>query len=93
MLALGVAPAIVRAASLMPVVTPAGLLVPAAWPKGYVALPELLEIQRQANEMARQTCGGDYVLFCHPSWVTALRELMLTGSARVIYQQELPRYG
>lgn len=72
MLALGAAPAIVRAASLMKVVTPAGLI----W---------------SGVDLAR---GEDYyIIIMHPSAEEAMRELMITGSATVLYQGEVKRYG
>lgn len=80
MLALGAAPAIVRAASLMRTVTPAGLLVP--------------DIERLliANERAGQYLR-DYYIIMHPSAEQTMRELMITGSATVIYQSEVRRHG
>lgn len=80
MVALGAAPAIVRAASLMKVITPAGLLVP--------------DFERliTANETTGQHLR-DYYIIMHPSMEQAMRELMITGSATVLYQGEIKRYG
>jgi len=79
MLALGAAPAIVRAASLMKVVTPAGLI----WSG----------VDLARGEDDTEIISADYYIIMHPSAEEAMRELMITGSATVLYQGEVKRYG
>lgn len=88
MLALGAAPAIVRAASLMPLVTPAGLVVPSnqLWMSR-----EMLQQAADRTALIREM-ADQYVIFMHPSAEEAMRELMITGSATVIYQREVLRH-
>ncbi len=86
MLALGAAPAIVRAASLMKVVTPAGLLVPS----GDVLT---LDMIRNARDRLMQEMVDYHVIVMHPSAEEAMRELMITGSATVMYRSEVFRHG
>jgi hypothetical protein len=79
MLALGAAPAIVRAASLMPIWVP----------------PQELMIGRYEGFNFYKTVAipDDYYTIMHPSAEQAMRELMLTGSAKVIYRREVLRHG
>lgn len=88
MLALGAAPAIVRAASLMKVVTPSGLI----WSGVDLAHPGTERTIITASDLLGQR-GRDYYIIMHPSAEQAMRELMITGSATVLYQEEIKRYG
>lgn len=92
MLALGAAPAIVRAASLMPVVTPAGLIVPS----GDVLLP--MEIGRIDGFRFIQSQVYDampdeltYYAIMHQSMEQAVNEMMRTGTGftKVLYRGEV----
>jgi len=87
MLALGAAPAIVRAASLMKVVTPAGLI----W-SGVDLAQSVVTARRRPNGDTK-IIGADYYIIMHPSAEQAMRKLMITGSATVLYQREVKRYG
>lgn len=90
MLALGAAPAIVRAESLMRLWVPPQTLI-----TGYDLSNGL---DKSCIVKALQHTDGtveitDYVLFMHPSAEEAMRELITTGSARVIYRGEVLRHG
>lgn len=76
MLALGAAPAIVRAESLMRIWVP---------PQEIWARDEAIY---RGNHLADK-----YVVFVHPAWEESMRELMITGSATVIYTREVRRHG
>jgi len=79
MLALGAAPAIVRAESLM------RLWVP----------PQALTIGRYDGFrfITSPIRPDDYYIIMHPSLQEAMRELMITGSATIIYKHEVLRHG
>ncbi len=79
MLALGAAPAIVRAASLMPVVTPAGLVVP-AWVG--------IDVAKKAAELTAIIRDDQYFIIMHPS-----AKQMIMGSANYVIRREVTRYG
>lgn len=88
MLALGAAPAIVRAASLMRTVTPAGLIVAS----GDVLTLELLRQTRDRMKLI-QEMTDHHVFIIYPSADQAMRELMVTGTTRIIYKREVRRHG
>lgn len=84
MLALGAAPAIVRAASLMKVVTPAGLIVPDRKP---------LIHSGNHDKLVARIRDDQYYIIMHPSIEQAMRELAFSGTTRIIYKREVLRHG
>jgi len=88
MLALGAAPAIVRAASMMKVVTPAGI-VHAASADRYIQMAG----SNGGNPTIGTHLANKYVIFAHPDYEEALRDVMRDGNLTVIYTREIVRYG
>lgn len=82
MLALGAAPAIVRAESLMRIWVP---------PQRNVLTLDMMRAARDRLMQDRWT--EPFYVAMHPSAEEAMRELMITGSATVIYRSEVVRHG
>ena len=90
MLALGAAPAIVRAASLMRLWVPPQELVGYDLSSG----PDKSCIVKARRHMDGTIEVIDqYAFVMHPSAEEAMRELALTGSATVLYQREVLHHG
>lgn len=91
MLALGAAPAIVRAESLMRIWVPRQEL----W-VGYDlsnGTDESCVVTARKHTDGAIEIADRYYIIMHPSAEEAMRELMITGSATVIYQREVARHG
>lgn len=82
MLALGAAPAIVRAESLMRLWVPPQEISIANW--------------KLNDEYYRGNVGhpaDQFVFFIHPTWEESMRELIGFGSATVVMSREVRRHG
>lgn len=86
MLALGAAPAIVRAENLMRLWVPPQELTIGRYEgfNFYEALPD---------ELTARIRDDQYYIIMHPSIEQAMRELAFSGTTRIIYKREVLRHG